>query len=103
MLGGLIIGGVALGLFLWANAHEETKRRMWLINGIRYAIAARMTGPGWDASMFPGFCNFSEPVMTGQGETSAGVRWVEVQFTANWCQANLQWDVPENISISEVH
>jgi len=90
-LGVLAVGGVAL-----AASQDDEPRRIWLIKGTRYAIVHRIAGAGWDASMYPGFCNFSQPVIIGQGSN-----FTEVQFTADWCIANLQWDVPPNVAIAE--
>jgi hypothetical protein len=99
-LGVLAVGGVAL-----AASQDDEPRRIWLIKGTRYAIVHRIAGAGWDASMYPGFCNFSQPVITGQGtENPQGVayNYTEVQFMADWCITNLQWDVPDNVAINEV-
>lgn len=99
----LILVGAGVGLALWAAMKDdENPRSMWLINGKRYAIVHRITGPGWAATMYPGFCNFSEPVITGQNTNARGQAWTEVQFTANWCAANTQFVVPESMAISEV-
>lgn len=100
----LVVGGTvaALGaLALLVNDSEgDAGRSFWLIQGKRYAISHRIAGPGWDASMYPGFCNFSEPVMTasGMGPTA----WAEVQFTAEWCAPNKQFVVPVDMAIAEV-
>lgn len=101
----LIIGGLAVGLFFWASAAmaDESNRQIWLIKGKRYAIAHRIVGAGWDASLYPGFCNFSNPVITGAKRTRSGPpSYTEVQFTAEWCIDNYQWDVPDNIEIAEL-
>jgi hypothetical protein len=99
----LTIGGVAL---VASAATMAEDRKIWLINGKRYALVHRFTGPGWDASMYPGFCDFSEPVLTSnpsytypQSPTVVGM--VEVQFMANWCAANTHWQVPDEIAIAE--
>lgn len=91
-----VVGGLGLlavaGVALAASKDEESKREIWLINGQRYAIAYRVQGPGFDVSMFPGFCNFS--ALTDLG--------AEVQFTADWCAANTLWQVPDSVAIGEV-
>lgn len=95
----ILLGGLGLGV-LWLIMHpaDASKREIWLINGKRYAVVHRIHGPGWDASMYPGFCNFSEPVITGQ--PSVGV--TEVQFEANWCTTNTLFQAPPEMAISEV-
>lgn len=98
----LVVGGLALGFFFWSTMRDGADSRvMNLVRGKRYAIVHRVRGPGWDASMYPGFCNFSTPVVTGQGSTRGGA-WTEVQFTAEWCAANMRWDVPADVAIAEV-
>lgn len=100
----LVVGGtvVALGaLALLAGSEAESDDRgFWLIKGKRYAIAHRIQGPGWDATMYPGFCNFSQPAITAEGTDPTA--WAEVQFSAEWCAENTQFQVPENLSIAEV-
>lgn len=96
----LVFVGLGLGLFFLASSQDETDgRTINLVKGKRYAIAHRIMGPGWDASMYPGFCAFSNPVVTAQG---TGPVFTEVQFTAEWCAANMVWSVPNEIAISEV-
>lgn len=96
----LLLGGAGLGLFLWLSMRDESnQRQITLVRGKRYAIVHRVQGPGWDASMYPGFCNFSTPVVTGQGR---GPVFTEVQFTAEWCAANMVWSVPQDIAIAEL-
>ena len=106
-VGALVVAGIA-GV-AYAASKDDEDRRIWLIKGRRYALAARMTGPGWDASMFPGFCEFSQPTMnTPAGQIlhdASGKDYpivTEVQFTARWCSETVQWDVPSNIAIAEV-
>lgn len=98
------VSAVAIGGLAWlaseAMADEGTPgRSFWLIQGKRYAIAHRIY-VGWDANMYPGFCNFSQPVVTASGQGPAS--WAEVQFTAEWCSENMQFTVPEDMAIVEV-
>lgn len=100
MLPLFLFGAAGLALFLWASSRDETDgRTINLVRGKRYAISHRIMGPGWDASMYPGFCNFSSPVVTGQG---SGPVFTEVQFTAEWCANNMVWSVPNEIAIAEM-
>ena len=88
---------------LWYLAtHDKDDRTIWLVQGKRYNIVHRFAGAGWDASMYPGFCQFSQPVLTHPPGTGRMGSMAEVQFSAAWCRGNLQWTVPENIAISEV-
>jgi hypothetical protein len=102
MISPLVIGGAALlgiGAWAWVSRDKAISNR-WLLlkEGQRYAILIQVSGPGIDASMFPGFCNFSEFTPVG-GTSSLGFT---VQFTAEWCLADRQWLVPENVSVSQV-
>lgn len=98
-LAGVALGGLAF-LASEAMADEgESGRMFWLVQGKRYAISHRLY-VGWSADMYPGFCNFSGPVMTASGTAPAA--WAEVQFTAEWCQANRQFQVPADMAIAEV-
>jgi len=83
----------AIALFA-VNDDEADSRTIHLIKGVRYAVAVRITGPGFDPSMFPGFCNFSQPVITAEGNG-----WGEVQFSAVWCAENQAFEAPENMAI----
>lgn len=102
MLGPILLGVAALAGFAWLVTHPANpkKREIWLINGKHYGVVHRIHGPGWDASMYPGFCNFSRPVITGQGSDANGA-YTEVQFTANWCTKNTLFVVPDNMAIAE--
>ncbi len=99
--GGLLAaGGLAIAA---SESGSESNRQIWLIKGKRYAIDIRMTGPGWSPDMFPGFCNFSTPVLLPAGVNPASQTYnTEVQFEADWCIDNIHWDVPPNIAVSEV-
>lgn len=91
------LGALAvIGLLAWGGRDSNTVREIWLINGARYALAFRTNSPGWDSSLFPGFCEFSSPVV------NPGDGYYEVQFTAQWCTVNTLWQVPENIAVSQV-
>jgi hypothetical protein len=89
LLGAALLAG--LGFLVWKDKHGRTIR---LVNGRRYAVAFRTNAPGFDVSMFPGFCEFSQPVLL------QSQNYYEVQFTAQWCAANTDWDVPEGIAVS---
>lgn len=99
MIAPLLVGGAAIGGLLLFALHDDNAdgRTVMLVQGKRYAIAHRITGPGWDVSMYPGFCNFSDPVITAEGNG-----WGEVQFEADWCATNRSWDVPAELAIAEV-
>lgn len=91
--------GAVFGLgWLVMHPANPKKREIWLINGKRYAIVQRIQGPGWDPSMWPGFCNFSQPVITVD---TNGAYFTEVQFTANWCTKNTLFVAPPNVAIAE--
>lgn len=93
----ILAGGLAaLGLAVASKKPPASSRDIWLINGKRYAIAHRIVGPGWDASLYPGFCNFSTPVITGQIGNAT-----EVQFEADWCAQNTLFTAPDNMAITE--
>lgn len=96
-LGMVALGGLAF-LASDASADEGNVRSFWLIQGKRYAIAHRITGPGVSADMYPGFCNFSEFTLSSIPGAIGG----EAQFTAEWCAPNRQWDVPSEVAIVEV-
>lgn len=99
----LIVGGVGLAALVgFAMTEDGTThpREIWLINGKTYVVSHRIHGAGWDASMYPGFCSFSEPVITGQGGTGQ-TSYTEVQFKANWCMQNTLWQVPPELAIAE--
>lgn len=101
MIGTVAVVGTALAVLGYmAFRDEEQDRTIWLIQGKRYAVAHRIQGPGWAAEMYPGFCNFSDPVITAEG--GEAVAWGEVQFTAEWCAPNQEFDVPSEMAITEV-
>lgn len=97
-IGAAAIGGVAL-LSKVASASEDEPgdRELWLIQGHTYSITHHIVGPGWDASLYPGFTNFSNPVLV-----QSGPGWGVVQFTATWNAANQLYQVPESMSIQDV-
>lgn len=94
------VGGALAVLGYLAFREEDEERTIWLIQGKRYAIAHRVQGPGWDVSMYPGFCNFTDPAITAEG--TGPVAWAEVQFSAEWCAPNQEFEVPTDMAITEV-
>lgn len=91
----LAIGGAALGALAFSQKHDNT-RELWLVQGKRYNIVIRVTGAGFDASMLPGFGNFSQPILT-----ASGPGWGEVQLQADWMGQKTLWLVPDNVAIAE--
>lgn len=98
----VVIGGLALavgGIALLAKSEQDSDREFWLIRGKRYYLTHQLTGPGWDASMYPGFCNFSQPGLSGQNTPENPM---VATFTAEWCAPNEKFTVPDNLAIVEV-
>lgn len=92
-----IIGGGTLLAWLAAHSEGGSDRTIMLVQGKRYAITHRIVGPGWSADLYPGFCNFTQRMITAEGNG-----WAEVQFMADWCAANRSFDVPSEMAITEV-
>jgi hypothetical protein len=90
-----VVGGFAY-LLLEGDENGESVREIWLVNGARYVVSVRLQGPGFDVSMFPGFCQFDQPM----AQQVNGL--YEVTFHANWCAANTLWLVPDNVQIAQV-
>lgn len=90
-----IVGG--LGVLALLASNESEGRGMWLIQGKTYSFTAKLEGPGWAAEQYPGFCNFSVPVVVQEGPG-----WAVLQWTADWCAPNRQFIVPDNFTVTEV-
>lgn len=93
------LGGLALlaGTAKASSDDETGERELWLIQGHQYSITHHIVGPGWSADLYPGFTNFSQPVMV-----QSGPGWGVVQFTATWSAPNQLYQVPESMSIEDV-